>query len=87
MDRRANPESLGWTAPLPCAMEAEMTTSEPQPEAEFMPARSLSLAALAAEQGLQPIASVDELAVDLWAADELDAFLATVNADRRASIS
>lgn len=68
-------------------MGSEMTNSEPQPEAVLMPARSLSLDALAAEQRLQPIASIDELAVDLWSDDELDAFLAMVHADRHASDS
>lgn len=45
------------------------------------PMNPMTLADLAALQGIRPIESVEELAVDLWTDEELDAFLRSRNRD------
>jgi hypothetical protein len=41
----------------------------------------MTLDELAALQGIRPIGSIGALAVDLWADEELDAFLCSLNRD------
>ncbi len=44
-----------------------------------------SIEELAEQQGVRPVASLDELRCDIWASDEeLDAFLADLHASRHA---
>lgn len=52
------------------------------------PGRRPSLDELARAQGLRPVESVDELALDVWESDEeLDAFLADVRSSRDADLA
>lgn len=47
----------------------------------------LSAEELVAAQGVKPIVSVDELATDLWADDDVDEFIADVRRARHANVA
>ena len=54
----------------------------------LQPIKSLTLAELAALQQVQPVASAEELAADLWESDEeLDEFLRDLRSGRDSSIA
>lgn len=62
-------------------------SDEPVP-AHAASQRSLTLDELAAAQNVQPTASLDDLALDVWADDaELDAFLDDVRRSRHADVA
>jgi hypothetical protein len=50
-------------------------------------ARTVSVEELARQQGVSPVASVEDMRADLWDSDEeLDSFLADVRASRQADL-
>jgi hypothetical protein len=64
---------------------------KPEPakdEVDATRATPLTLDTLARQQGVEPIASADELRADIWESDEeLDAFLAEVRRSRDADLA
>jgi hypothetical protein len=66
--------------------EAAMTTTEAHAEPP-RPSPPLSMDALARAQGVGPVRSLDDLALDVWDSDaELDAFLADVRHSRQSDV-
>lgn len=61
---------------------------ESQPATEVQSAQDADLAAISRAVGVKPLASLEELALDVWESDEeLDAFLADLRASRESGLA
>jgi hypothetical protein len=59
-----------------------------RPTTEVQPAQDADLDAISRAVGAKPLTSLDELALDVWESDEeLDAFLADLQASRKSGLA